>query len=106
MSADSSVALVGQYNDNGGVGRDVGVRATARALGLEQKLVGAGATRKGGSSVPPAADAALMGRSEDRGRVGAAADSQDGGSLYPDPMEQLLPDGLSNRARCCAQSLR
>ena len=38
-----------------------------------------GAARKLASSVPPAADAALMGRSEDRGRVGAAADSQDGG---------------------------
>ena len=45
-------------------------------------------------SVPPAADAALMGRSEDRGRVGAAADSQDGVSLYPDPTGTLLPDGL------------
>ena len=63
----------------------MGVRATARALDSGAKLVGAGAARKLASSVPPAADAALMGRSEDRGRVGAAADSQDGGSLYPDP---------------------
>jgi hypothetical protein len=33
----------------------------------EQKLVGAGAARKLASSVPPASDAAPMGRSEDRG---------------------------------------
>ena len=61
----------------------------------EQKLVGAGAARKLASSVPPAADAALMGRSEDRGRVGGGQPRR---SLYPDPTGTLMLDGLRNRA--------
>jgi hypothetical protein len=78
VSADSSVALVGGSNDNGGVGATWAFAQRPGNWIQEQKLVGAGAARKLASSVPPAADAALMGRSEDRGRVGAAADSQDG----------------------------
>jgi len=57
VSADSSVALVGGSNDNGGAGA-----TWAFAPGhwiQEQKLVGAGAARKLASSVPPASDAAL-----------------------------------------------
>ena len=94
MSADSSVALVGGSNDDGGVGATWAFAQRPGHWIQEQKLVGAGAARKLASSVPPAADAALMGRSEDRGRVGAAADSQNGVSLYPDPTGRLLPDGL------------
>ena len=71
----------------------MGVCATGRAVELkEQKLVGAGEERKLVSSVPPASDAALSGQSEDSGRVGAAADSQDGGSLYADPSRTPPPD--------------
>ena len=92
VSADSGVALVGGSNDNGGIGATWAFAQRAGQWSQEQKLVGAGEARKLASSVPPASDAALLGRSEDSGRVGAAADSQDGGSLYADPTRTPPPD--------------
>jgi len=92
VSADSGVALVGGSNDNGGIGATWAFAQRAGQWIQEQKLVGAGEARKLASSVPPASDAALLGRSEDSGRVGAAADSQDGGSLYADPTRTPPPD--------------
>ena len=93
MSADSSVALVGGSNDNGGAGA-----TWAFAPGhwiQEQKLVGAGAARKLASSVPPAADAALMGRSEDRGRVGAARTAKTEVAFTPILLERSCWTGLA-----------
>ena len=92
VSADSGVALVGGSNDNGGIGATWAFAQRAGQWSQEQKLVGAGEARKLASSVPPASDAALLGRSEDSGRVGAAADSQDGGGLYADPTRPPPPE--------------
>jgi hypothetical protein len=60
-------------NDNGGIGATWAFAQRAGQWSQEEKLVGAGEARKLASSVPPASDAALLGRSEDSGRVGAAA---------------------------------
>ena len=92
VSADSGVALVGGSNDNGGIGATWAFAQRAGQWSQEQKLVGAGEARKLASSVPPATDAALLGRSEDSGRVDAAADSQDGGGLYADPTRPPPPE--------------
>ena len=92
VSADSSVALVGGSNDNGGIGATWAFAQRAGHWIQEQKLVGAGEARKLAAPVPPASDAAVMGRSEESGRVGAAADSRDGGSLYPSLTGTPPPD--------------
>jgi hypothetical protein len=92
VSADSGVALVGGSNDNGGIGATWAFAQRAGQWSQEQKLVGAGEARTLASSVPPATDAALLGRSEDSGRLGAAADSQDGRGLYADPTRPPPPE--------------
>jgi hypothetical protein len=91
VSADSSVALVGGSNDNGGIGATWAFAQRAGQWIQEQKLVGAGEARKLASSVPPASDAALLGN-EDRGRVGGSADSQGEGNLYPSLTGTPPPD--------------
>ncbi|MGB8998925.1 MAG: hypothetical protein WCC43_07355, partial [Pseudolabrys sp.] len=91
VSADSSVALVGGSNDNGGIGATWAFAQRAGQWSQEQKLVGIGEARKLTSSVPPVSDATLMGN-EDRGRVGGAADSQGGGNLYPSLTGTPPPD--------------
>jgi len=92
VSADSSVALVGGSNDNGGIGATWTFAQRAGHWIQEQKLVGAGEARKLASPVAPASDTAVMVRSEESERVGAAADSQDGGGLYADPTRPPPPE--------------
>jgi hypothetical protein len=92
VSADSSVALVGGSNDNGGIGATWAFAQRAGHWIQKQKLVGAGEARKLASPVAPASDAAVMVRSEESERVGAAADSQHGGSLYPSLTGTPPPD--------------
>ena len=92
LSADGRIVLLGGSNDNGGIGATWAFAQQGGQWSQEQKLVGAGEARKLASSVPPASDAALLGRSKDSGRVGAAADSQDGGGLYADPTRAPPPE--------------
>ena len=85
----------GGSNDNGGVGA---TRAFAQRPGhwiQQQKLVGAGAARKLASSVPPAADAALMGRSEVGGGWARRRTAKTGLAFTPILLEGSCRTGLA-----------